>query len=97
MVNKIKNKKDDKKKLTYEENIGKIREMIQFLVKDKISNKLKELNAIERKIYELTGEKGQTEIVRILKTAPNTISNTWKKLEIKGILIKEGTKYRKVI
>ena len=83
--------------MTSEQDIKKIREMLEFLVKQKVSERLNKLNGIERKIYDLTGEKGQTEIVKILNTAPNTVSNLWKKLESKGILVKDGKGYRKVI
>ncbi len=80
-----------------EEEIKKIRHLLEFLVKQKIIEKIDKLNKIERKIYKLTGEKGQTEMVKSLKVAPNTISNLWKKLEFEGLLIKEGKGYAKVI
>jgi len=83
--------------MTSEEDIKKIREFMGFLVKDKISKKLKKLNETERKIYYLTGEKGQTEIVKSLNASSKTVSKIWKELESEGLLIKEGTKYRKVI
>lgn len=70
---------------------------MEFLVKDKINERVRKLNSIERKIFELTGVKGQTEIVKELKTAQNTISNTWKKLESEGLLIKVGKGYKKVV
>jgi len=79
------------------EDIKKIREMLEFLVKQKVSERLKHLSDNERKIYDLTGIKGQTEIVKFLNTAPNTVSNLWKKLESEGLLIKEGKSYRKVV
>ena len=80
-----------------EEDIRKIREIMECLFKQNISEKLNKLNDTEKKIYELTGEKVQSEIVKSLKIAPNTISNTWKKLENEGLLIKDGKGYRKVI
>ena len=83
--------------MTSEQDIKKIREMMEFLVKQKIAEKINKLTKTEKSIYELTGNKGQTEIVKSLKTAPNTVTNTWKKLESEGILIKEGKGYRKVI
>jgi len=86
-----------KKKMTSEQDIKKIREMIEFLVKQKVSEKLGKLNRTERKIYELTGKKGHREIFKTLKIAPNTVSKIWQKLEKEGLLIKEGKKYRKVI
>lgn len=79
------------------EDIKKIREMMEFLVKQKISEKLKHLTDSEKKIYDLTGQIGQTEIVKTLKTAPNTVSKVWQKLEGEGLLVKDGKGYRKVI
>lgn len=83
--------------MTNEEDIKKIREMMEFLVKDKVASKIKSLSDTERKIYELTGEKGQSAIVSLLKVAPNTVSNLWKKLEVQGVLVKVGKGYRKVV
>jgi Mn-dependent DtxR family transcriptional regulator len=80
-----------------EQDIKRIREMMEFLVRQKISERIQKLSLQERKIYDLTGTKGQTEIVKTLKTAPNTVSNLWKKLESEGILIKESKGYRKVV
>jgi len=79
------------------EDIRKIRVMLEFLIKQKISERVSKLSSQEKKIYELTGIKGQTEIVKTLNTAPNTVSNLWKKLESEGVLIKNGKMYRKVV
>jgi len=78
-------------------NIKIIREMMEFLVKQKVYEKISKLDEIERKIYDLTGQKGQTEIVKILKISPNIVSGLWKKLELEGLLIKEGRSYRKMV
>lgn len=80
-----------------EEDITKIREMMEFLVKQKIAERIEILSPVESKIYDLTGVKGQTEIVKALKVSSVTISNLWKKLEAEGILIKDGKGYRKVV
>jgi len=80
-----------------EQDIKKIREMMEFLVKQKLSEKLKTLSETERKVYNLTGEKGHTEMFKTLKVAPNTVSKVWQKLEEEGLLIKEGKSYRKVV
>ena len=85
------------RKAVLKEAFEKIKEFMEFLVKDKISKKLKELNETERKIYDLTGNKTHSEMFKTLKVAPNTVSKVWQKLENDGLLIKEGTKYRKVI
>ncbi len=79
------------------EDIKKIREMMEFLVKQKVIDKINKLTETERKIYKLTGKMGHTEMFKSLKIAPNTVSNTWKKLENEGLLIKDGKSYRKII
>jgi len=83
--------------MTSEQDIKKIREMLEFLVKQKIAERISKLNETERKIYELTGEKGHTEMFKTLKVAPNTVSKVWQKLESEGVLVKEGKGYRKVV
>ena len=83
--------------MTSEQDIKKIREMLEFLIKQKISEKIKKLNETERKIYELTGKLSHAEMFKTLKVAPNTVSKVWQKLEEEGLLVKEGTKYRKVV
>jgi len=83
--------------MTTEEDIRKIREMMESLFKQNIAEKLNKLTKTEIKIYDLTGEKGQAEIIKILNVSSKTISKVWQKLEGGGLLIKEGTKYRKII
>jgi len=83
--------------MTSEQDIKKIREMMECLFKQNIAEKLNNLTESERKIYDLTGKKGHTEMFKTLKVAPNTVSKTWQKLESEGLLIKEGQIYRKVI
>ena len=74
------------------EDIKRIREMMEFLVKQELAKKINQLNEIERKIYELTGKIGHTEMFKSLKVAPNTVSKVWQKLESEGLLVKEGKK-----
>ncbi len=83
--------------MTSEQDIKKIREMMECLFKQNIAKRLNKLTETERKIYELTGKKGHTEMFKTLKVAPNTVSKTWQKLESEGLLIKEGQIYKKVI
>ncbi len=83
--------------MTSDEDIGKIKDMMEFLVKREIAKEIDELTSIEKKIYGLTGDKSQTAIVSSLKVAPNTVSNLWKRLESMGILVKVGKGYRKVV
>jgi hypothetical protein len=80
-----------------EQDIKKIREMLGFLVKQKISERLNKLGSDEKKIYDLTGEKGQVEMVKVTGFAAGKISKIWQKLEDEGLLIKEGKSYHKVI
>jgi len=78
------------------EDIKKIREMMEFLVKEKLSKKLKELSKDKRKVYELTGEKRES-IQQKTRFAAGKISGIWQELESEGLLIKSGKGYRKVI
>ena len=79
------------------EDIKKIREMMEFLVRQKVSEKLNKLNSDEKKIYNLTGEKGQVDMVKLTGFSAGKISKLWQKLEREGLLIKEGSKYKKVV
>ena len=79
------------------EDLKKIREMMEFLVKEKLSEKLRKLNTDGKKVYELSGEKSQAEIVKLTGFSAGKISKIWQDLEKEGILVKEGAKYRKVI
>ena len=83
--------------MTSEQDIKKIREMMEFLVKQKISEKLDKLNSEEKKVYNLTGNKGQVEMVKVTGFSAGKISKIWQKLESRGILVKEGKGYRKVV
>jgi len=87
-------KSEQKSEIT---ELEEIKDLLRFLVKQKISEKLIKMSKTEKKIYELTGEKGQTAIVKSLNVAPNTVSNLWKKMELEGILIKAGKSYKKVV
>lgn len=78
------------------EDIKKIREMMEFLVRDKILEKLNKLKSEEKKVYDLTGEKREV-IQQKTKFAAGKISRIWQDLELKGLLIKEGKGYRKVV
>jgi len=77
-------------------DIKKIREMLTFLVKGKISERLKKLTSDEKKIYELI-DKRQSDIIRLTGFSAGKISKIRQKLENEGILIKEGQKYKKVL
>jgi len=78
------------------EDTKKIREMMEFLIKDKISDKVKKMSVDERKVYELTGRKRE-DIQRETGFAAGKIYKIWIGLEERGILIKDGKSYRKII
>ena len=80
-----------------EQDIKRIKEMMEFLIKQKVVEKIKKLSETERKIYDLTEGKGQAEIIKLLKVSSKTISKVWMNLENEGLLVKEGKGYRKVV
>jgi len=83
--------------MTNENEIKKIREMLEFLVKQKVSERLNKLNVDEKKVYGLTGEKGQVEMAKLTGFSAGKVSKIWQKLEEEGLLIKDGAKYGKVV
>ena len=83
--------------MTNENDIKKIREMMEFLVKDKISDKIGKLSSDEKKIYELTDGRNQSEMAKSTGFSAGKVSLIWQRLGEKGILIKEGQKYKKVV
>lgn len=80
-----------------EKDIKKIREMLEFLVKQKISNQLKSLDKEEKKLYDLTGIENVKKLVEITGFSAGKISGLWREWEQQGIIIKEGKFYRKVV
>lgn len=51
----------------------------------------------DRQLYELTGEATTREIQKKLKAGPNRISDTWKRWERLGLVIKDGKTYRRTV
>jgi DNA-binding MarR family transcriptional regulator len=50
-----------------------------------------------RRLYELTGsEMTAKEIAKKLKASATTISNAWKRWERRGLVVKNGKRYRRV-
>lgn len=80
-----------------EKDIRKIREMLEFLVKQKIIEKINKLNKDERRVYDLTGSGKRSLIENKTGFAAGKISKIWIKLEEEGLLVKEGKIYRKVV
>ena len=78
-------------------DIKKIKEMLEFLVKQKVSERLNKLSADEKKVYNLTGDEKRDSIEVKTGFAAGKISKIWQKLEDEGLLIKDGKRYRKVV
>jgi len=85
------------KKMTSEQDIKKIRELLEFLVKQKVFEKLNKLSSDEKKVYNLTGNEKRDLIQEKTRFAAGKISKIWQKLEAEGLLIKDGKRYKKVI
>ena len=79
-----------------EEDVKKIREMMEFLVKERVSKKLKELSSDEKKVYELAS-KSESEMIKITGFSAGKISKIRQKLESEGLLVRESLRYRKVV
>ena len=79
------------------EDLKKIREMMGFLVKDKISRMMAKNPENQQKLYDLTKKDVNVrELVKLTGISAGKISKLWQKWEKEGVLIKEGQKYRKI-
>lgn len=74
-------------------------ELLGILVKLQLRSTLSEelSDPKNRKLYELTGIKGVTEISKELKVSAGKISGIWKRWEQQGLLTKDGRSYKRVI
>lgn len=54
-------------------------------------------NQMEEKVFELTGIKSRNEICNELKVSPNTLSELWSKWLELGLLVKQGSSYKKAV
>ena len=50
-----------------------------------------------RELYNLTGEKSQTDAAKKVKMSATTISQLWRRWEDVGLLAKDGQRYRRVL
>jgi len=77
----------------------RIEDLLETLVKINLAPVIKsELsNSKMKRLYEMTGKYGVTEISKNLGFATGKISLIWQKWERHGLLIKEGKSYRKVL
>ena len=48
-------------------------------------------------LYALTGSATQREIKKKLRVSANTISDAWNRWERMGLIVRDGTQYRKVL
>ena len=51
----------------------------------------------DRQLYELTGKLKRREIEKKLKIGPGRISDTWKRWEQLGLVVKDGKTYRRTV
>jgi hypothetical protein len=54
-------------------------------------------NEAEEQVFEMTGVKGQKEICSELHISPNKLSDLWNKWLNMGLLVKDGTSYKKTV
>ena len=87
---------NDKELLGHLENIET---SLAILVKLNVSRIIEQTITTEdeKKLYELTGEKGRDDICRMLHLSPNRVSDLWNSWYNLGILRKEGLSYKKTI
>ena len=79
--------------------LKRIEQLLELLTKTYLAPLLQEEFADPRmaQLYELTGSHGQREIKKKLNMSANTISDSWKRWEHLGLLVREGQEYRRVI
>ena len=87
---------DDKKLL---ERIKNIDNHLAILVKIYISQYIDQTitNKDQKKLYELTGVKSQSDICEELHMSPNTVTDLWSSWYRLGLIRKEGKSYKKIL
>lgn len=78
-------------------DIKRIREIMEFLLKKEISKELQHLSKKEKRVYDLIGSKKQLEIAQDMGISTGGISGILQKLEEKGVLVKEGAQYKRLV
>jgi len=80
-------------------HLERIEELLKALVKcslaEVISRELTDSRMEE--LYDLTGTLKVAEIAKKLRCSATTVSETWRRWERLGILVKDGRQYRRVI
>jgi predicted transcriptional regulator len=79
--------------------LQRIEDLLTTLVKTQLSNVIKiELGQSDmKKLYAFTGNQTIREIEKEIKIPRTTISRIWQRWEQLGLLIKDGSTYRKVL
>jgi len=78
-------------------DIKRIREIMEFLLKKEISKEIQHLSKKEKRVYDLIGSKKQSEIAQDIGISTGGISGILQKLEEKGVLVKEGAQYKRLV
>lgn len=79
------------------DDIKRIREIMEFLLKKELSKELQHLSKKEKRVYDLIGSKKQSEIAQDMGISTGGVSGILQKLEEKKVLVKKGKSYKKVV
>lgn len=81
------------------DKLKRIEDLLEVLVKIKLSSVIEsELSEPKMlKLYEMTGKFPSSQISKEIGFSTGKISNIWQEWERKGILRKEGKKYKKTL
>lgn len=77
--------------------VGRIENLLMILVRRAVQPVLEEelKDSTARAIYEATGEKTAREIAQATGVGVATVSRTWARWESLGLVVKEGSRYRR--
>jgi len=80
-------------------SLNNIEKQLELLVRFNYAQIKKQAfeNEAEEKVFEMTGVKGQKEICSELHISPNKLSDLWNKWFDMGLLIKQGSSYKKIM
>lgn len=80
------------------EAVRRIEDLLTILVRRAVRPALEEelKDSTARAIYEATGEKTAREIAQATRVSVATVSRTWTRWEALGLVVKDGTRYRRL-
>jgi len=80
-------------------HLENIENSLQILIKINIAKLIDQeiLNEADKKIYQITGLKGQTDICKEMHVSSKKLSNLWNSWYKLGILRREGKVFKKVL